>query len=393
MKSFVSSDQLVICLEGRLDSEHSAAAGIFIRQAVAEHPGLPICLDADGLEYISSSGLRILLALRQQVTVPIVLKNASPEVYHTLDLTGFTSLIDVRQKLREVSLEGCRLIGRGAFRTVYRLDGDTVVKVFRGGEETLPLIAAEREQARDAFLRGVPTAIPFDTVKTEKGYGAIFELVDAQSLGDLAAADPACVPELAKRYASFLHGIHALTLSPGELPDARERFLDFLTRISPVLDEQTQEKTRALLRAMPEDLHLLHGDAHWKNVMDSKGTLMVIDMDTLCTGDPVFEFAGLYMTYVAFEEDDPGNTLQFHDIDAETARSIFFSAMKNYLGDPGEGVLRAAEDRIRIPGLLIYIYNLIVLELDKENKRIPRAAKRMKAAVLRADGLALREAD
>ena len=393
MKSYVSSDQLVICLEGRLDSEHSADAGDFIRQTVQEHPGLPVCLDADSLEYISSSGLRILLGLRQKLTVPIVLKNASPEVYHTLELTGFTSLMDVRRKLREVSLEGCRIIGRGAFRTVYRLDGDTVVKVFRGGEETLPRIAAEQEQARDAFLRGVPTAIPFDTVKTCEGYGAIFELVDAQSLGDLAAADPDSIPELARQYADFLHSIHALTAGPGELPDARERFLDFLTCVSPALDEKTQEKARALLRAMPEDLHLLHGDAHWKNVMASKGTLMVIDMDTLCVGDPVFEFAGLYMTYAAFEEDDPGNTMLFHGIDAETARSIFYSALKNYLGDPGEDALRAAEDRIRVPGLLIYLYNLISLGLDKENKRIPRAAERMKAAVCMTDSLVLREAD
>ncbi len=393
MKSYVSSDQLVICLEGRLDSEHSAAAGDSIRRIIADHPGLPVCLDAEDLEYISSSGLRILLMLRKELSVPIELKNASPEVYHTLDLTGFTSLMDVRQKLREVSLDGCRIIGSGAFRTVYRLDGDTVVKIFRGGEETLPIIAAEREQARDAFLRGVPTAIPFDTVKTSEGYGAIFELVDAQSLGDLAAADPNCVPDIAKRYAAFLHGIHALKAGRGELPDARERFLGFLETVSPLLDEKTREKTRALLLAMPEDLHLLHGDAHWKNVMDSNGTLMVIDMDTLCVGDPVFEFAGLYMTYVAFEQDDPGNTMLFHGIDAETARSIFYIALKKYLGDPGENALRTAEDRIRVPGLLIYLYTLISLGLDKENKRIPQAAERLKAAVLGADSLALREAD
>ena len=393
MKSFVSSDQLVICLEGRLDSEHSASAAASIRQAVADHPGLPVCLDADKLEYISSSGLRVFLALRKELTVPMVIKNTSPEVYNTLELTGFTSLMDVRQKLREVSLDGCRLIGRGAFGTVYRLDGDTVVKVFHGGEEMLPLIAAERERARNAFLRGVPTAIPFDTVKTEEGYGAIFELVDARSLGDLAADDPSRIPEIAKRYAAFLHGIHALKADHGELPDARERFMGFLSRVSPVLDEKTHQKAQALLCAMPEDLHLLHGDAHWKNVMDSEGTLMLIDMDTLCTGDPVFEFAGLYMTYVAFEEDDPGNTLLFHGIDAETARSIFLGSLKNYLGDPGGDALRAAEDRIRVSGLLIYLYTLIFLELDKDNRRIPRAAERLKAAVLRADSLALREPD
>ena len=46
-----------------------------------------------------------------------------------------------------------------------------------------------------------------------------------------------------------------------------------------------------------------------------------------------------------------------------------------------------------VPGLLIYLYTLIFLGLDKENIRIPRAAERLKAAVLGADSLALREAD
>ena len=92
-----------------------------------------------------------------------------------LDTTGMTGLLDVRRKMREISVEGCEIIGSGAVGTVYRLDEDTVVKVYRDKEKSLPLIEEERKAAQQAFLMGIPTAIPFDTVKVGEQYGAVFE--------------------------------------------------------------------------------------------------------------------------------------------------------------------------------------------------------------------------
>ena len=39
--------------------------------------------------------------------------------------------------------------------------------------------------------------------------------------------------------------------------------------------------------------------------MISRGEMILIDMDHLALGDPVFEFAGLFAAYIAFNEDDP----------------------------------------------------------------------------------------
>ena len=44
-----------------------------------------------------------------------------------------------RSVLREVSVDGCPVIGRGYYGTVYRLDADTIVKVY-ASPDSIPLI-------------------------------------------------------------------------------------------------------------------------------------------------------------------------------------------------------------------------------------------------------------
>ena len=73
------------------------------------------------------------------------------------------------------------MIGEGANGKVYRVDRDTIVKVYRK-PDAIQEIQRERELARTAFVAGVPTAIPYDVVRIrEGGYGSVFELLDATS--------------------------------------------------------------------------------------------------------------------------------------------------------------------------------------------------------------------
>jgi hypothetical protein len=44
---------------------------------------------------------------------------------------------------RKISLSGCEVIGRGAIGTVYRIDDETIVKVY---EKHVPLETIERER-------------------------------------------------------------------------------------------------------------------------------------------------------------------------------------------------------------------------------------------------------
>ena len=55
---------------------------------------LPTEIDASGLEYISSSGLRTLLRLRKAVG-KVTIKNVKPEIYEIFEVTGFTDILDI----------------------------------------------------------------------------------------------------------------------------------------------------------------------------------------------------------------------------------------------------------------------------------------------------------
>ena len=105
----------------------------------------------------------MILRLRKQEP-ELAIVNASPEVYEIFEMTGFTEMMPVSRAYRRVSVDGCEVIGQGANGKVYRLDPETIIKVYLN-PNSLPDIHRERELARKAFVLGIPTAIPYDVVK------------------------------------------------------------------------------------------------------------------------------------------------------------------------------------------------------------------------------------
>ena len=118
----------------------------------------------------------------------------SPEVYNVFDITGFTIMTDILRKPREITLDGCEVIGRGASATMYRMDEETVVKIFDPAIG-IERIERERQNAKAAFVSGLPTAIPFDTVHCSDGYGTVYELIDAVTLSRFMLDNPDKAPE------------------------------------------------------------------------------------------------------------------------------------------------------------------------------------------------------
>ena len=73
------------------------------------------------------------------------------------------------KKYREVSVDGCRLIGHGAKGDVYRYDDELVIKVFNQNN-TYRDVEQEIAQSRKAFILGIPTAISFGIVSVGNRY-------------------------------------------------------------------------------------------------------------------------------------------------------------------------------------------------------------------------------
>ena len=113
---------VTIFLEGRIDSGNATQVEKKILGLMDENPGKEISFDAEKLDYISSAGLRVLLKVQKAKAKPVMISNVSGEVYDIFETTGFTQLLNVRKKYRQISVDGCEIIGKGAYGTVYRLD-------------------------------------------------------------------------------------------------------------------------------------------------------------------------------------------------------------------------------------------------------------------------------
>ncbi|MBR4768042.1 MAG: anti-sigma factor antagonist [Lachnospiraceae bacterium] len=348
MKFKLNQDLLTIALEGHIDSANANETEAAINEIRSANPSKAIVFDCEALQYISSAGLRIIL--RTLKAVPQTsLVNVSSEVYDVLEMTGFTEMMEVKKGYRVLSVEGSEVIGAGSNGKVYRIDRDTIVKVYRN-PDALPEIHRERELARTAFVLGVPTAIPYDVVRIEGGgYGSVFELLNAKSYASLLDSGEKTTDEIAKMSIDLLKIIHGTIVKPDSMPDMRAVAVDWIRFLEPHLPKEQYDKLLAMMEAVPEDDHMLHGDYHIKNIMLQNGESLLIDMDTLCHGHPIFELASMYTAYILFPSMDPSEKLKFLGITHETARELWEKELRLYLaGESEETIERIANQAMTI---------------------------------------------
>lgn len=378
----------VLNLTGRITSANAAEVEQEANAALGDYAGKALTLDLNDLEYISSAGLRVLLRLRKRFA-GMEMINVSSDVYEIFEMTGFTEMMPISKAYRRISVEGCEVIGQGANGKVYRIDPDTIVKVYYN-PDSLPDIHRERELARTAFVLGVPTAIPYDVVRVGDGYGSVFELLNAKSFSKLIAADPDGLEGYVRQFVDLMKLIHDTTVKPGVMPQMRAVALDWADFLRDYLPEEKWRKLHDLIAAVPEQLTMLHGDYHTKNVMLQNGEVILIDMDTLCTGHPVFELASVYNAFVGFSELDESVALKFQGFPAATCRRIWQLVLEMYFDDTDEetralrakqamliGYTRLMRRRIRRGGLTdpagqqeIACYKQHILELLDQVDRL-----------------------
>ena len=339
------NEGMVFLLDGRIDSTNAAEAEQAIRAAAAGAFGAWI-LDAAKLSYISSAGLRVILRLKKSNPDTKII-NASSEVYEIFDMTGFTEMMDISKAYRKLSIDGCEVIGEGANGKVYRIDADTIVKVYKN-HDALAEIHNERELARKAFVMGVPTAIPYDVVQVGDLYGSVFELLNAKSFAKIMIEDPSKTDELAKASVEILKTMHATMLQPGELPDKKAEALVWAEFCRDHLPADVGEKLVRLVGEIPDTLNMLHGDYHIKNIMQQNGENLLIDMDTLAMGHPIFEFSAIYAAYIGFSCIDSENVHKFIGIPADQAKQFWQATLRYYFEGADEATLRDIENKSAI---------------------------------------------
>ena len=344
----IDKDILYIAVEGRVDAANAADAEKKIFEIKNANPNKHVVLDAEKLEYISSAGLRVILKLRKEAP-KLAIINVIPEVYEVFDMTGFTDMVTVEKAYRRMSVEGCEFIAKGANGAVYRYDNETILKTYFA-KDALPEIKQERENARRAFVLGINTAIPYGIVRVGDSYGTVTELLNAENVTQLIRKDPEHLEQSVKYYIDMLKNIHATEVEPGQVPDMKQTALAWADFVSAHIPEAQGKKLRALVEAVPERHTLMHGDYHTNNIMVQNGEPLLIDMDTLCMGHPVFELGSMFNAFIGYSELDHQVTMDFYGYTHETAEKFWDLALKAYLGTEDEAVCRSVAEKAMIIG-------------------------------------------
>ena len=365
----LNGDTLTIYLEGEFNSYSAEPIENEINKIIKSNNFKKLVFDLEMLRYISSAGLRVFVKLKQQYDISII--NASLEVYDIFQMTGFTSIMNIKKALRKIDLKHAEVIGDGFFSTVYRLDKDTIVKVFNRTSDP-DQIERELRLAKEAFVSGIPTAISFDIVQVGDKLGVCFEMLDCMSLKTAVQTHLDRLQEYLNKYAALLKKINTTECLNPAIPDIKKFYYEKLEKIKPNLDDKHYLKAKQLLDSLEDRKTFVHGDCHFKNIMVQHDELLLIDMDTLSVGHPIFELAAIYAPYCAFNEDDPGNSERFFGIKEEDAKKLYDSLLNIYFGkdDP------VVKEKIRLVAYIHMVWWNRVNE-PSNNKRLEGCRNRL----------------
>ncbi len=290
-----SGAALELSLEGRLDSNTAA----HLEKALVLEGVTALTLNMAQCGFVSSAGLREILRAQKHMTArggSLTLSGVSRDVREVLDVTGFSKFLTIRNKVRQISIDGLEFISAGACGECYRLDRETVVKLYNEGTD--PRVAEqEKEFARAAFVLGIPTAISFDIVACGNRTGVIYEMLDAQTLSALIRSNLDQVDEHAKTLASVARNIHETPSDPAVFPDLKAKLRGCIDQMDFLLSADEMAVMHRKLDTIPDDQTCIHFDLHSSNIMVRNGEPIIIDMGDFSSGSYLFDVGLLYGFY------------------------------------------------------------------------------------------------
>ena len=288
----LENEILTVYPVGRLDTDSSVKFETEILDICNANKHESLILDATELQYVASSGLRVILKIAKSEK-NFKIENVSSAIYSVFEMTGFSRIINISKALRKIDLEKCERIGFGGNGAVYRVSEDEIVKV-NYNPDTYGGLEKELTKAKEAFLLGVPTAISFDLVDCGDGKrGVVYETIKSTTLGEAMHSDPSRMEELTDRYVEQLNALHSIRTDNPVFGSAKDNFRKQVEDSSKYLTEEEGKLLHLVLDALPEGDRLVHCDAHPKNLMIQNGEMLWIDMEQMAVGHPIYDLISI----------------------------------------------------------------------------------------------------
>ncbi len=331
MEKKITDNGLTIFLEGRIDTANADDTEREASEIRKEFPEGSLTFDVQKLEYISSAGLRLLMKFKKRErTLEIV--NASPQVYDIFSMTGFTNILTIKKALRKIDVSGLEVYGRVGQGIIYRLDSDTIVKVFSEGIPN-EMIETELNKAKSAFLGGVPTTISYDMVDCGTNYGIVYETINAVSLSSaMNKADDAQLEGLISRYTEFIKEFQNMKSDFGEFENIKSVYHRNADMLLKWANRDEVSVLHEIIDNIRECETLLHGDPHPGNIILKDGEILFIDMTEISTGPVIIDMSAVYRNLITSARNTPDLCRKNTGLDPERAIKVGYRFFEQYTG-------------------------------------------------------------
>lgn len=377
---------LTIHMCSRVDTNNITCIHDEIDEAVKANDVSAVIVDAARLEYISSVGLREMLSLKKKYN-DFKIINVSDLVYDIFDTTNFTEIMTVKKAYKSISVDDCVMLGKGACGTVYRLDDETIAKVFVDGYE-LKKIEKERDNSRNAFTHGVDTAIPFDIVKVGDNYGLIYEIINADTLKNVMLKDRGKLEYYIGIYADYVKNMHSICFDKDCYPDMKKVWAEKINALEGVLTEDEKAAAKKIIEKIPDRKNFNHGDMNLGNLMVENGRAILIDLEDAVLGHPVFDASFIYYLLKLLPEFLPAEMCEVITAFKKDENELLWSKFCEVYFGSGTAEERAVYERQIHPYGIIKLMEVIPLyyavfdSAEGENKKyVPTLYAAFKPAV------------
>ena len=248
---------------------------------------------------------------------------------HIFDITGFSEIMEIEAAPREISIEGCEVIGKGACGECYRIDEETIIKLYYKNVDTAT-IEHEKALSKKAFVMGIPTAISYDIVEADGRRGVVYELIKSKTLAELMRSDESKTDEYIAMYADICKKVHSIHTEDPEIPSFKDANREDIKNITGITDEE-RDYLYKFLELVPDSDTCIHGDLNINNIMVQNGECCLIDMGELSYGTPMFDISRIVFSMV-YANVPSGEFNAFYKMPSEQVAEIYRKFFKEYFG-------------------------------------------------------------
>lgn len=282
---------ITVMLPEKIDSDNAHSVQKEFEKILKNNSNCQIKLDAAGMDYITSAGLRMMLVFQKKGILNEIV-NVNNAVYGVFDVTGFLEVFTVH-RAREVQETGQdNLIGEDAYGKLYIKDEDDVIRIWN---PDVPEEDIERgiTCSKIALKLNVTNAIVVGKAETDEGIGRLYAVDSVEGLVRYLKRKPR---ERKKVIASIVRQLDVFRFNQ-ELRETvyslYEKYMRLVEETS-VFDHDEKKAIVDYLTMLSRNNHVIFENLNAHTMLCKNGDVIFVDLSRLCYGNPIFALAGMY---------------------------------------------------------------------------------------------------